>query len=187
MQKFLFILTFLTFLCSVHAQEEALSKREMRKIARQMKREQEKEINDLKITRVYNLLESRKFVLEADYLSSLGTSKTPVNSTLNFILLDSTEAVVQVGSHDHIGYNGLGGITLEGYVRDYEVSKTNNSKAVKVSLVLSGMGSSYDVFISVNPDGNATASITGYTGGNIMFHGRVMTKKESFIDKGMPF
>src|SRR6056297_1996752 len=63
-----------------------------------------------------NILESKEFVLEAHYLGNKYGQRIPVSSTINFIMVDSSEAVLQIGNTTGVGYNGLGGITTDGRI-----------------------------------------------------------------------
>jgi len=53
------------------------------------------------------MLENRDFVLEANYLQDRYGHRHIVNSTINFIAIDSTTAIIQVGSDFRNGPNGV--------------------------------------------------------------------------------
>ena len=56
------------------------------------------------------MLENKDFVLQADYLQDRYGNRVLVNSTINFVAVDSTEATIQIGSNFRIGPNGVGGV-----------------------------------------------------------------------------
>ncbi|HZY25079.1 MAG TPA: DUF4251 domain-containing protein, partial [Bacteroidales bacterium] len=70
---------------------------------------------------VDTMVQNRSFVLEADYLENQYGIKRPVNSLINFIKLDSLKAVLQTGSSQALGSNGVGGATAEGSISGLKI------------------------------------------------------------------
>jgi len=69
-----------------------------------------------KSSTISNLLESRNFVFEANNLRTSGGRSSRVPSEINFIMVDSSMATIQIGSYNKQGINGLGGVTLKGSI-----------------------------------------------------------------------
>ena len=75
------------------------------------------------------MLENKDFVLEADYLQDRYGNRVLVNSTINFVAVDSTEATIQIGSNFRIGPNGVGGVTAQGNINKWELTEDTKHKA----------------------------------------------------------
>jgi len=63
-----------------------------------------------------SMLENRDFVLEADRLLDRRGNTVIVNSSINFIAVDSATAIIQIGSNYRLGPNGVGGVTAKGKI-----------------------------------------------------------------------
>jgi hypothetical protein len=152
----------------------------------QKKEEQQKKAEWMKeVTRT--MIENRRFVLEADFLSGKDGMRVSVNPTINFIVIDSLNAVMQLGSSTGIGWNGLGGVTVEGKVTRYEVSRTEKKRYVAYSIILivfTNIGT-YDIHMTVTDDGRADATIRGTTSGQVSYSGILYPPEISKVYKGM--
>lgn len=168
-------------------ENEVMNKKEQRNLEREHrlaeKRAEEEENRKMTKRMVHN----QQFVLEADFIAGRTGSRYPVNSTLNFILLDSSDAVIQIGSNSGIGYNGVGGITIEGHVTKYELIEKQNKRGTSYSItmyVMSSLGT-YDIQLWVSQSGNADAIIRGNFSGSVTYSGRLVPLEQSRIYKGM--
>ena len=133
------------------------------------------------------MITSQKFVLEAEYLSDRSGSRVPVQSNINFIMLDSTVATVQLGSAMSAGYNGVGGTTVEGRVNNYKytkIGKKGNSYSVSMNF-MSSFGN-YDIIMMVNAGGYSDATIRGNWSGALSYHGKLVPLSQSRVYKGHP-
>jgi hypothetical protein len=162
------------------SQDKPLTKEEkeaMKEIERKAKADQ-----------ISDLLNRKSFVIEADYLSGRSGSKMPVPSSINFILVDTTYAVFQIGSNiGSPGPNGVGGSTIEGKITKYTVKEKTGKKSTSFFLsiyLLSSFGS-FDIFINAFDNGDAEATLGDNRGNKINYYGRLLSKEESRIYKGM--
>jgi hypothetical protein len=171
------LLSFFLVSVSVNAQEEKLSKREKRKLERKTERERTYE-------RTGHMLDSMKFVLEADYLDNQRGNRMVVSNTLNFIKVDSDNAVLQIGRNTGIGNNGVGGTTAEGRISRYEVRKNEKKKTYDVRMNVNTNIGHYDIFMMVTSDGSARATLTGIYPGKLIWDGDIVAIDESRIYKG---
>jgi hypothetical protein len=131
-----------------------------------------------------SLLESRRFVLEADFLQSKYGYMVSVTSTLNFVKVDDTEGVLQTGSESRQGYNGVGGVTAEGSIGDFKISKDFKHLSYVVTFnLLTNLGI-FDITLNVSSDNNATATITGSTSGRLTWNGHLVKLNNSSVFKG---
>ncbi len=171
-----------------HAQDtDKLSKREQRKLLKEEKRRIEKEEAARYAELVEEMVTAPEFVLEADMLHDRYGQTFQVQSTINFLKVDSTHGVIQVGSPLYLGQNGVGGITLEGPVSRYEVDENEKRGTYNISYGLRSTMGSYDVTISVSSSGRADARVSGNFSGSLRYSGRLVHPANSRVYKGTSF
>jgi hypothetical protein len=161
---------------NINAQSEKLTRKEKKEL-----RKAQLEVN---FNILDSLLNSRTFVLKADYLRNRSGDLTPVTSNLNFIKVDRGEGVLQTGSNSGLGYNGVGGVTAEGGIGIWELSK--DSKQLTFTLhftMLTNIGN-YDILIYIRADNNASATIKGLGSGSLTMQGELYTVGNARIFKG---
>ena len=185
MKTIIFSFALLLMIAPLFAQEvqEGLDKKTLKKMQKEERRREQDEQIAAKKEYVTALINSRRFVLEAQNISGRTGSQVPVNSLLNFMAVDSSKAVLQVGNNKGVGYNGVGGVTEECRVNRYEINETKNG--LSVTLYLQGRLSSYTVFLNASYGTSSTARVSGLTGGVINFHGQLVSMSESRVYKGM--
>ncbi len=121
------------------------------------------------------LLESKKFVLEADFLNNQYGNRIHVSPMLNFVKVDSSIAVLQIGSVNGLGYNGVGGITAEGTLKDWKLVKKPKDLSYYLQFsAITNIGV-YDVSMTVNAYNFAHATISGLRGGTLIYDGHLET------------
>jgi len=153
-----------------------------------LSRQERKEVRKTQMTANFyaldTLLDARCFVLEADYLQNRYGDRIPVVSNLNFIRVDRSNGILQTGSNFGSGYNGVGGVTAEGSIGSYEISKDSKklSHTLKFS-ILTQIGH-YDIFMTVNADNRASATITGLGPGKLTWDGQLKALYNSRVFKG---
>ena len=130
------------------------------------------------------VLNTKNFVLEANYLENRFGFRVPVTSNINFIKVDSPKAVLQTGSNSRIGYNGIGGVTAEGTIGDWNLVKNNRNMTYTVRFNLITEIGIYDVFMTVSADNHATATITGLWPGRLTYDGYLVAPYNARIFKG---
>ena len=133
------------------------------------------------------MVEYRRFVLEADRLRDKRGNTVNVPSTLNFIALDSINGVIQIGSNGYVGMNGVGGITVEGPVSNYQYTQNQKNKVYNVSYVVRSVTGTYDVRMTVYPEGRADATISSAWPGQVNYNGYLVPPGLSRVYKGMSY
>lgn len=175
MKTNLIIIAFLLFVGGLSAQDRN-------------KKKESKEDKAIRIESEYQsmsqLIDDKQFVLEADYRSNQYGFRLSVPSSLNFIMIDSTLAIIQTGSNYRQGINGVGGITAEGRISKWKVMKDNKRKTFVISMNISTSLGFYDIFIDVSASGNASATISGTTAGKLIYHGHLLSLPESKVYQG---
>ena len=164
-----------------------LSPREQRKLLKEEKQRIEKEEAALYARLVDEMVTGATFVLEADMLYDRYGQSIQVQSTINFLLVDSTFGVIQVGSPLYLGQNGVGGITLEGPVSRYELNKSEKRGTYTISYGLRSTLGNYDVTISVSSSGRADARVSGNFSGSLRYSGRLVHPARSRVYKGTSY
>lgn len=130
------------------------------------------------------LLQKQSFVIEADYLNDRYGYRVPVASNINFIHVDAGHVVLQTGTSAAVGYNGVGGITAEGNVSNWKMTKDEKRKSYTVYFNATTNLGTYDVFMKVNADATVTATITGLTRGSLTYEGSLLATYNSRVFKG---
>ncbi len=189
MKTLLTLLLAFVFVFVAFSQEETqqLSKKEIKKLQKEQKKA-EKAAEEERMAEVTSfMVHQQQFVLEADYLSDKYGQRVPVTPTINFILVDSVAGTVQFGSAEAIGYNGVGGVTVDGRVTKYEYSvigKKEDSYSIRL-ILMSSIGT-YDITLMVNSQGYADATIRGNWSGQLNYHGKLVPLTLSRVYKGTP-
>lgn len=168
---------FMIGVVSIQAQDEKQTGKEKKKAERKAE-------TDKNYLRTANLLDSMQFVLEANYLDNQRGYRVIVPASLNFIKVDSSYAVLQVGRNTGMGTNGVGGTTAEGKVSRYLVKKNDKKKSFDVTMnIMTNLGS-YDVLMNVNADGRARATISGIYPGKLIYEGDIVSLDDTRTYQG---
>lgn len=131
-----------------------------------------------------SMLENKDFVLETDYLQDRYGNRILVNSTINFVSVDSTEAIIQIGSNFRLGPNGVGGVTAKGRINKWELTEDQKHKAFTLSLNVMTTIGIYDLFINISASGRGSATLTGMTSGRLTFDGDLVPWEKSSVFVG---
>ena len=188
MKKFIACIIIGTIALSIFAQEEGtLDSQTTKKLTKEQKIEQRR-IEEAAMSKIVDsIIEHRKFVLEADFLSNQSGYRVIANNLLNFILIDSSNIVIQIASNTGIGGpNGMGGITTRGHISSFEVRKTGKKKDIYyVRLMANTTIGIYDIFMNISPSSDTNATISGITPGKLNYHGQIKPLSKSKVFKAM--
>ena len=187
---YLLIITFILPGCiTIFSQDGKASNADIKE---QKAYEKQKKIEERELEREQNIqitsdmIRLQRFVLEADYLSNAYRTKVPVSPTINFIRVDSMNATIQTGSASSLGYNGVGGQTVNGRITKYEYSFVGKKKdSYSIYLIFMSNAGTYDIHLMVNPEGHADATIRGNWSGQLNYYGRLVPLGVSKVYKGM--
>lgn len=141
---------------------------------------------DKKKAKYTEIFEKQSFALEANTVYSKKGQSFQVNSTINFVLLKEGKGTLQLGFDQLVGWNGVGGLTLDGNVRNYEVIPGKDKQMPRVRFDMNGALGWATVNITVNSSGMGRATVDGNFGERITFAGPINSLEESRIYKGMP-
>ena len=171
---------------SVSSFSQELSKKEQRKLEKQFRKEQKAEEEARRAELVQLMVHHRRFVLEANQLRDKRGNTVNVQSLINFVAIDSTRGVLQIGSNSYVGLNGVGGITVEGNVSNYQSSHNEKNGTYNVSYILMTTSGTYDVHMVIFSNGGAEATIGSAWPGKLNYIGRLVPPAVSKVYKGSP-
>lgn len=153
----LFIIIFALFLTNVVSAQENTPQTEGSK----KDKKAEKEATKMKqFEEIYAMLNEKRYVLEADYLVGDNLQKVSVSAVLNFIMVDSNMAVIQVGQNVGVGSNGVGGQTAKGNITSYQVDKNEKKKSFNVRMSINTTIGFFSVSMFIPAGSNTTATVT---------------------------
>jgi len=131
------------------------------------------------------MVESKNFVLESDFLQNRYGYRFWVSPVINFVKVEpNNEAVIQIGSDYRIGANGVGGVTAKGRITQWKVTQNKKNKTFDVTMFVSTPIGHYDVYFSILPSGQAIARLSGIYGGRLTFDGDLVSADESSVYEG---
>ncbi len=136
---------------------------------------------------VGKMLENSTFVLEADWLSDKYGNRVSVSSMINFIKIDEKEGVIQVGSNQSLGRNGVGGVTAEGNLTQYEVKKLGKDKGYFVNMTVMTNIGTYDISMNISSNGSTRATLSGLGSGRLYFDGYLYSPENSQVYQGTSY
>ena len=172
-----FIILIYGFSSSLAQEQKKLSKKEKKELKARQLEEQKQAIIDL--------LESKSWVIEAHTVYDRYNQSYQLNPTINFVGVKNDEGALQLGFNGLIGWNGVGGVTIDGKVTRYEVKDEKKDKTPTVVLRFQGRGiGSATINVAVNTSGQATARVSGDFGERISFSGLIKSLEESVVYKG---
>jgi len=160
------------------------TKKETKEETAQRKKEERKAETDKQFRQTDTLLTGKRFVLEAQFLKNTRGMRIPVTSDLNFIAIDSLSGIIQIGSPQRVGYNGVGGITEEGRILSWKIVKNDKKKNFYITMTIQCKFGVYDIGMNVNCDGYAYANLTGMRYGSLGFEGNLVPREGSTVYKG---
>ncbi len=173
----------------VYAQDTVkMTKREIRKAERKKRKEQkEKEALEQRL-KYAKMLKEKKFVFQADKLFAPDGVSFNVTPSINFFAVNDSVAVFQFGFEGVIGWNGVGGLTYDGYVQNYKFNpgkKRNQAMSAEAQVRSRHRASTAYFTITVMDNGSASVNITPpYGGGSLRMSGQIVSLDEAKVFKG---
>ena len=163
---------------NVYAQEVGLTGAEKKAI--------QERLDSLMYVKAEKAISKKDFTLEADKVVFKYGQTAFVNTNTNFVSVKGDKSVVQVALNIPVsGPNGLGGITLDGNVSNYEVQKDKKGN-IHVSMNVMGTGISAMIDIDLYKGSNK-ASVTispNFNSNRMTLTGVVIPSSDSRVFKG---
>ena len=154
-----FILVIALFLANTLSAQENTPQEQATKSKKEKKAEKEA-MQTKQFEETYAMLNGKQFVLEADYLADAKGQQISVNSNLNFILVDSNTAVIQVGKNVGVGANGVGGRTAKGKITSYQFDKNDKKKSFNIQMNVDTPIGFFSVSMFIPAGSKTTATVT---------------------------
>lgn len=123
---------------------------------------------------VKNAIESKRFIvrLERIYLPLGMIDLVPRR---NYIVVDGQKAIINTA---YIGrqwdIRPIAGINLRGVTEDYELTNKVSKGLYQISMKVENNSASFNVYMTVSPDGNVFASLNGIRIENARYKGHVI-------------
>ncbi len=158
---------------------------EKKKLSKKEKKELKKELELEKRKAIMELLLSQEWIIEAHTVYDKHNQSYQISPTTNFVCIKGEDGIIQLGFDGLIGWNGVGGITLDGKVTSYKIieGKKNNNPSINLRFQGRGVGSA-NINITVNSSSQANAKVSGDFGDRVTFSGVLKSKDESAVYKG---
>lgn len=181
MKKLIIVFFALIIAGSTFAQDKTPADKSEKKL----KKEQRKTLLAEQYQKNIAMVESKQFVLEADFLVSHAGIQYPVTNVLNYILVDSSLSIVQVGQNYGMGSNGVGGFTAKGTISKWEVDRDDKKKIITIRYTLSAAAIVYNVLLYLPTNGNANGTISAYSLANkVNYVGKLVPLRKSVVYEG---
>ncbi|NLR89921.1 MULTISPECIES: DUF4251 domain-containing protein [Flammeovirga] len=176
--------------------EQELTEKEKKKLARKKAKEERKKAKELakqqaqaeekaRFEMAKAGMLSQQFVLQANQVYDRYGNTAQVTNNINFVKLDDDKCVVQLGFEGIVGYNGVGGITLDGKISDLKVEENDNG-SIMMSFNVQGAMMQAAVRINLNGADNwADATVRSQTENiEIRFRGNILPTNLSSVYQG---
>lgn len=154
-----------------------------KKALRKAKKEEEKRKYEENLVKFEQYAQMRAWVIEAQTVYDKQGNSFQMQPSTNFVFVDNEETTVQLSFTGIIGWNGVGGVTLDGNVGKYEVTRDKNTVSINMSARGASIGNA-NIVLTISGDGNGRATVTGNWGERIVFQGRYQSLADSRIYKG---
>jgi hypothetical protein len=184
---FVFMMLGLFFISAFAQTQDSISQPDSKKLTKEQKAAQKKFNDEAKAKIIAWMAQNHKFVMECNYVNPTGGTRISVNPTTNYISTDSVNITVQVSSTSGIGgQNGIGGFTVDGTVNSYKYRTFGKNKdGYNIDMIVMSRQGTFQVFMSLYPDGNAEASVGGNRVGKINLTGFMMPINKAKTIKGL--
>ncbi|MDP4208073.1 MAG: DUF4251 domain-containing protein [Bacteroidota bacterium] len=183
--KTLAIIIVALFLASGLSAQENATNKEVVKTEKQKRKAARDSAFANEYLKLKGIIDSMSFVLEADYLYNQWGYRIWVPSELNFIMVDSSEVVIQTGNNSGVGYNGVGGVTVEGTISGWKVKKDPKNSSFFITMEVNSINGFYTVFIDISANGRASATLSGLRPGRLTWDGWVQPLYNTSTYQGM--
>ena len=165
---------------------QEISNEEWRNMSRQERKEYKQKVAEANQLQLMQVLTAKAWVLEAHTIQDRYGKSLPIEPTLNFVGVSGEYAAAQLGSSSEIGWNGVGGITVEGKVAQYKIEEGKKpGTGAYIRIEISGLSAGHlSMSINTMADGTASATVSDNYGERLTYRGRIVPLAESTVFKG---
>jgi hypothetical protein len=148
-----------------------------KKELKEQKRLEDKAIN-------LELINNKTWVLEVNMVYDKQMNPYNLSPVTNFIMVEGDELTVQMAFQGVSGWNGIGGITMDGTMSKYEIKE--NKEAKPVDLTIFALGSAMGnvtLFVSIDSYKQGRVTYTDVKGTRLTFNGQFFSYDDSRVYK----
>lgn len=138
------------------------------------------EVSGLSEDGIKDAIESRQFIIKLDRLYTYGVINLRPRS--NYIIVDGKKAVINaVYLGRQYDFRPIAGINMRGATSKYEVTNKVSKGKYDVKMKVENGAAAFDVYLTIDKNGNADASVNGIKISNARYRGYIvpLTKKVS--------
>lgn len=136
-------------------------------------------------TKIMALAELRQWVVEVNQAYDRDNNPYRLNSQINFAGVNGEIMIIQLGFDGLQGWNGVGGITLEGQVSKYEIKEGKPNKPVRIDITTtSSTLGTLDIQVTLPSGSQATIYINSISSGRLRLNGNLKSFEESKVHQG---
>lgn len=184
MKKFSILLVIL-FVFGLAANAQGNKEMDMSKLSKKERKALRKQQEEESIKMYIAILESKEWVIEAHTLYDRYQNSYILNPTINFVGMAKDHGAIQLGFDGLVGWNGVGGVTIDGSIDGYTIQERKGEKTPAARMTFRGRGTgSATVSLSVNSSGQARVDVSGNFGDRFSFAGRFVPMSQSVVYKG---
>jgi hypothetical protein len=161
--------------------------KEEKKAAKKAKKEAKIEQNKANTAMLISIVENKKFVLEANTLYDRTGQTYILSSHLNFVGFDGVNSTIQLAFNQLIGWNGVGGVTIDGRITKMEIKTNKDGLGFNVIASVQNKGGGLVTMVfTVNSSGAARVDMSGSFGERLSFQGNLISLDKTNVYKGTP-
>ncbi|MDO4161332.1 MAG: DUF4251 domain-containing protein [Prevotellaceae bacterium] len=182
MKKTLLVLTALLLSCVLTSSAQT----EERKLTKKEKKMLQQKLDSLAYDEALRAILDSTFTLETSYILTRAGVRVDVTPRTNFISINKGKATVQLAfPGPSSGYNGMGGITVDGMVTQYETSMSKKGKLTAVIDILGAEVSARLHLTLIKGSNGAMAKLKpSFNSFVLTFEGNVYPLEKSAVIKG---
>lgn len=180
--RFLVLTVLILNINYLFAQKDDKAKsKEQKKIEKQKAKEEAKKLEEAQWHELFALFENKDIVFQGEMIDGFA-----VDSDINFIRIYGDSAIVQFANGIGGWQNGIGGITITGWIDNYKLGKKKPGKAIdlRITIILKrGQGFWGPLTIGINAlSFDSARIIIGVRGGYM--YGFIRSNEDAFIFTG---
>ncbi len=149
----------------------------------QNKKELKKQKAAEEYTTTKKLINSKKFIFEADWATSQGGRRINLMSNPNFIKVDNDKTIADMPyfgvAQTAVGImNGDAGVKFDTSPRGYKVDFNDKKQRITIKFDADNKSENFNVTMHVYKSGNASVTITSSSRNSISYDGKIAALKE---------
>lgn len=168
--------------CNAQSFKEQREAKKKEKAEKKAVKQEEARANTVKLL---ELVKTQSFVLEANTLYGKSGVSYPLSPNINFVGFDGKNSTIQLAFNGLVGWNGIGGVTIDGTIVKMEVKENNKGLGFTINAtVRQKVGGVVTMIFRVSSDGSALVNMSGSFGERLSFQGYIVSLSNTSVYKG---